>query len=146
MVFVSDSGFVSGYTRFNEPGNRVSLPAAAAGITEGWFPKMENDGWTGLAFVNIDSQDAKLTLQAYDRYGRDVARHELPPVKPGEKVVGLTFQLFPQADLTQARYFSFTSDKTVVGFSVSRSQDGMKLDGMLATPRYLRTTNMDRVR
>jgi len=146
MVFVSDSGFVSGYTRFNEPGNRVSLPATAAGITEGWFPKMESDGWTGIAFVNVDSQDAGVTLQAFDAAGNEVARRQLPPVRPGEKVVGLTFQLFEGADLTSARYFYFTSDRLVVGFSVSRSEDGVKLDGMLATPRYLRTSASDKVR
>jgi hypothetical protein len=146
VVFVSDSGFVSGYTRFNEPGNRVSLPASAAGVTEGWFPKMDNDGWTGLAFVNVDSADANVVLEAYDQYGGQVARQQLPRVKPGEKVVGLTVQLFVNADLSRAQYFCFTSDRAVVGFSVSRSQDGTKLDGMLATPRYLRTRISDLVR
>jgi hypothetical protein len=146
LVYLSDSGFLAGYTRFNEPGNRVSLPVTAMGATEGWFPKMENDGWTGLAFVNSDSADATVDLRAFDEYGGELAKTRLPPVKPKEKVVGLTFQLFPGADLTRARYFSFTSDRILIGYSISRSEDGLKLDGLMALPRYLRTQSTDLVR
>jgi hypothetical protein len=146
LLFVSDSGFIGGYTRFKEPGNQVSLPAAAAGVTEGWFAKMETDGWTGLALVNIDTLDASVTLTAYDEYGNKVAENLLPPVKPGEKIIGLTSQLYPAANLASARYFGFTSDRSLVGFTVSRSEDGMKLDGLMALPRYLRTTTTDKVR
>jgi hypothetical protein len=145
-VYVSDSGFVGGYTRFKEPGNQVSLPAASAGVTEGWFAKMETDGWTGLAFVNTDTSDAAVTLTAYDENGNKVTENTLQPVKPGEKVIGLTFQLFPGADLSRARFFAFNSDKSLVGFTVSRSEDGLKLDGLMALPRYQRTTPADKVR
>ncbi len=139
MLFLSDSGFLAGYTRFNEPGNRVSLPVVASAVTEGWFPKMENDGWTGLAFVNIDTTNANVTLTAYDENGDKVAENPLPPVKPGEKVIGLTFQLFAGANLSRARYFGFTSDRALIGYTASRSEDGLKLDGLMALPRYLRS-------
>ncbi len=135
LKFVSDSGFIAGYTRFNEPGNRVSLPASAAGVTEGWFPKVETDGWTGLALVNIDASNATVVLAAYDENGNKIAENPLPPVKPGQKVIGLTAQLFP--GLAGARYFGFTSDKALIGFSVSRSEDGVRLDGLMANARYL---------
>ena len=53
LVLVSDSDFISGYTRFSQAANRVSLPMSG-GTLQGWFPKMEkNGGWTGLIFVNI---------------------------------------------------------------------------------------------
>ncbi len=102
--------------------------------------------WTGLAFVNMDTFDAVVTLTAYDEYGNRVTENTLPPVKPGETVIGLTFQLFPGADLSRARFFAFNSDKYLVGFTVSRSEDGLKLDGLMALPRYQRTTPADKVR
>lgn len=42
------------------------------------------------------------------------------------------------ANLAAARYFHFISDKSFIGYSVSRSDDGTKLDGLMALPRYLR--------
>jgi len=138
LAYVSDSAFLAGYTRFNEPGNRVSLPLIAEEFMEGWFPKVESDGWTGLAFVNIDSAQADVTLAAYDEHGNRIAENVLRAVKPGEKVIGLIYQLFPGANLAAARYFHFVSDKSFIGYSVSRSDDGTKLDGLMALPRYLR--------
>ncbi len=138
VVFLSDSGFVAGYTRFNQPGNRVSLPAVAAPVTEGWFPKMETDGWTGLAFVNTSTADANVVLEAYDENGAQVAANDISAVKPGAKVIGLTSQLFAGADLRRARYFTFSSDREIIGFTVSQSDDGLKLDGLMALPRYMR--------
>jgi hypothetical protein len=145
LVFLSDSGFVAGYTRFNEPGNRVSLPVVSSGVTEGWFPKMESDGWTGVAFVNIDTADAGIVLGAYDEFGNKVAETALSPLKPGQKAVGLTFQLFSGADLRSARYFCFTSDRNVIGYTVSRSDDGLKLDGLMSLTRYARTTSLEKI-
>jgi hypothetical protein len=136
LTFLADSGFVTGYCRFDEPGNRVSLPIAPTALTEGWFPKMETDGWTGLAFVNTDTSNAKVILTAYDESGTKVAENSLPQVKPGEKVVALVAQLFPAANLSNARFFGFTSDKPLIGFSVSQSRDGLKLDGLMSSPRY----------
>jgi hypothetical protein len=146
LVFLSDSGFIAGYTRFNEPGNRVSLPVVSAGVMEGWFPKMESDGWTGLAFVNIDTSNANVVLAAFDESGNKISETPIPPVKPGEKVVGLTSQLFSGTDLGRARYFCFTSDRNIIGFTISRSDDGLKLDGLMGLPRYLRTTSSEKIR
>lgn len=145
LVYLSDSAFLAGYTRFNEPGNRVSLPLIAEEFMEGWFPKVESDGWTGLAFVNIDSAAANVTLTAHDEHGNIIAENVLQAVKPGEKVIGLIHQLFPGATLAAARYFRFVSDKSFIGYSVSRSEDGTKLDGLLALPRYLRS-NIPKIR
>lgn len=135
LVFHSDSGFLAGYTRFETAGNRVSLPATT-GSTEGWFPKMEQDGWTGLAFVNIGNSQAQVKLTAHDENGLAVEEQTLP-VQPGVKVVGLMDQLF-HGDISRARCFSFSSDQKVVAFSVNGSGDGQMLDGLPALDRYLR--------
>jgi hypothetical protein len=134
IVFNSDSGFLAGYTRFNQPGNRVSLPATP-GVTEGWFPKMERDGYTGLAFVNISDQEASVRLVAYDEDGAKVTEENLP-VPSGNKVIGLIDQVF-HGDISSARYFYFSSDQKVVAFSVSGSSDGQMLDGLPSLGWYI---------
>ena len=35
----------------------------------GVFAKLEKDGWTGIAFVNIENGSATVTLTAYDDNG-----------------------------------------------------------------------------
>jgi hypothetical protein len=136
LIFYSDSGFLAGYTRYNQPGNRVSLPAAT-GAQQGWFPKMEQDGYTGLAFLNVDSSAAYVTLQAFADNGQKVGEEVMPALEPGVKVVGLVHQIF-KTDIRDARYFCFTSDRKVVGFSVSGSEDGLMLDGMPSLGEYIK--------
>ncbi len=135
MAFLSDSGFLAGYTRFNQPGNRVSLPAAS-GVTQGWFPKMEKDGYTGLAFVNVNEIQTTLKLAAYDDNGAKIAEESFS-VPAGNKVVGLVDLVFHE-DVSRARYFYFSSDQKVVAFSVSGSDDGQMLDGLPSLDWYIR--------
>ncbi len=135
LVFLADSGFLTGYTRFNQPGNRVSLPAAS-GVQEGWFPKMERDGWTGLAFLNISEGEANVTLSALDENGNKVTEERLQ-VGPGVKTVDMVDRVF-HGDLLKARYFTFTSDRKILAFSVSGSSDGQMLDGLPSLGWYTR--------
>ena len=135
LVFLADSGFLAGYTRFNQPGNRVSLPAAS-GVQEGWFPKMERDGWTGLAFVNISDQEVIVKLTAFDENGTKVAEESMQ-IDPGVKTIGVLEQIFP-GDISSARYFCFSSDQKILAFSVSGSSDGLMLDGLPSLDWYIR--------
>jgi pimeloyl-ACP methyl ester carboxylesterase len=135
-VFLSDSGFLAGYLRFNQPGNRVSLPAAS-GVTEGWFPKMEQDGWTGLAFVNMTDEEAAVRMVAYDENGAQIDDTDLP-VPAGHKVVKIMDSEAFDVDISNARYFYFSSDKKVTAFTVSRSGDGQMLDGLPSLGWYIR--------
>jgi hypothetical protein len=134
LVLTSDSGFVGGYTRFNQPGNRVSLPISGA-TKQGLFPKIEkNGGWTGLAFVNTEGAQAIVTLMAYDDNGGIIGAEQIT-VNPGAKVLGMAEQVF-HSDLTRARYVTFSSTRLVVAFSVSGSPDGLALDGITALREY----------
>jgi pimeloyl-ACP methyl ester carboxylesterase len=136
IIFHSDSGFLAGYTRFNQPGNRVSLPATPA-VKEGWFPKMEQDGWTGLAFVNVSDEKANVVLRAFDENGNLVTEELFPELPSGQKKIGLLDQVF-HTDLRNARYFYFSSDQNVIAFTVSGSSDGQMLDGIPALGWYLK--------
>jgi hypothetical protein len=134
LAFVADSGFVAGYTRFSQPGNRVSL-AAGAGTKAGWFTKMEQDGWTGIAFVNVETSAATVKLAAMDANGNQVSSATLT-LAPGKKTVGMTGELF-KGDLSAAKYFRYTSDKLLLGFTVSGSSDSQMLDGLHCLPNYI---------
>ena len=46
-------------------------------------------------------------------------------------------QLF-STDITRARYFKYSSDKKLIGFTVSGSDDNLMLDGLTAMPEYYR--------
>jgi pimeloyl-ACP methyl ester carboxylesterase len=135
VAFISNSGFLAGYTRFSQPGNRVSM-AAATGSRLGWFTKMENDGWTGIAFVNTETGNATVDLTACDADGGRIGSRKLELV-PGQKYVGMVDQLFP-VDLRAATYFKFESDKNVVAFTVSGSADGRQLDGLHCLGDYVK--------
>jgi len=97
-------------------------------------PKMEKDGWTGIAFVNIESAAAAVKLTAMDASGSQVASATLT-LTPGKKYVGMVNQLFT-GDLSAARYVKYTSDRLLLGFTVSGSSDGQMLDGLHCLPQY----------
>jgi len=133
ISLVSDSCFLAGYTRFSQPGNRVSL-AMSTGSTNGWFTKMEEDGWTGIAFVNVDAAAVSVALTAWDDNGNQVAATTLP-LAPGQKYVGMVYQLF-NSDLRNATFFRYSCDKKILGFEVTGSSDGQMLDGLHSLGDY----------
>ena len=96
--------------------------------TAGVFPKVEKDGWTGIAFVNIGDVAATVTLTAYSDDGAVVAT-EVMNLAANAKVVNLAENLFSQ-DISAATYIGFSADREVVGFQLNGSSDGMMLDGL----------------
>lgn len=96
--------------------------------TDGIFPKLEQAGWTGLAFVNISNQTATVTLSAYDDWGTEIDTATLA-LNGHAKVVNIAQSLFNQP-INDATYIKFTSDQEVVGFQLNGSDDEMLLDGL----------------
>jgi hypothetical protein len=135
LSFLSDSGFIAGYTRFSQPGMRASL-GATTGTRKGWFLKIEQDGWTGIAFVNVGSATANVTVDAVDEDGNLVTSKELQ-LNAGKKYVGLVTEMFP-LDISRARYFKFESDQQLLGFTVSSDGAGTMLDGLASMPQFSR--------
>jgi hypothetical protein len=130
MVFESAVFGVKGYTKFYRMGNRVSIMASGARMS-GIFTKVEQDGYTGIAFVNMESAEAKVTLTAYNDDGGKVAETVLS-LKAGEKKVELIGKFFEGKDIGKATYVTYTSDKGLVGFFLNGSGDGTMLDGSQA--------------
>jgi hypothetical protein len=90
----------------------------------GIFPKLEKNGWTGIAFVNTESQQATVTLKAYNDAGNVLATGT-KILKAHEKWVGVAESLFPGVNLNAATYLSFSSDRNVAGFQLNNSGNTM---------------------
>ncbi|RLA93895.1 MAG: hypothetical protein DRG25_03650 [Deltaproteobacteria bacterium] len=76
---IAASTSITGYELFGtNNGNQLGgYTAVNINRNEGMFPKIEKDGWTGIAFVNIENSTAIVTLTAYDDSGSSVAIQSL---------------------------------------------------------------------
>ncbi len=128
---------ITGFELFGTAdGNQLAAYAGGGttGAKAGVFPKIEKNGWTGIAFINTEDSTASVTLTAYNDTGTAVATQVLP-VGAHEKVVNLAEALISQ-NISSATYIAFSSDRNVVGFQLNGSSDGTMLDGLpaLVTP------------
>jgi photosystem II stability/assembly factor-like uncharacterized protein len=124
---------LSGFELFGTiDGNKLAAYAegGGTGALAGVFPKIEKNGWTGIAFVNMEEIAASLTLSAYNDNGTPVATRTLT-VGGHAKVVNLADAIFSQ-DISGATYMAYSSDREIVGFQLNGSSDGTMLDGLPA--------------
>ena len=95
---------------------------------EGVFPKLDHEGWTGIAFVNTSDSSANVDLSIYDDEGYKVADKSIS-LAGHEKVVNNPEDIFG-GSITAATYMKFSSNRDVVGFQLNGTTDGMMLDGL----------------
>ncbi len=95
---------------------------------EGVFPKLDHEGWTGIAFVNTSEAGAKIDLSIYDNDGFKVSEKSIS-LAGYEKVVDNPENIFG-GSISAATHMRFSSDSDVVGFQLNGSNDGMMLDGL----------------
>ena len=112
----NDSKLLAGYTGVN------------ISDTDGIFAKIDQGGWTGIAFVNIANNKTTVDLTAYDDSG-SVVDTESISLEAYEKFVDNPEDVF-DADISNATYISYSSDQELVGFQLNGSSDGMLLDGL----------------
>jgi hypothetical protein len=98
------------------------------GTMAGVFPKIEKNGWTGIAFVNTETAAATVTLTAYNDNGAALATQVLS-VGANAKVVNMAEAIFEQS-ISNATYIAYSANRNVVGFQLNGSLDGMMLDGL----------------
>ncbi len=97
--------------------------------TGGIFPKLETEGWTGIAFVNVSEQLSEVSLTAYTDAGAEVASQTLI-LKGHQKQVGMADEFFIGQDIRQASYIRYRSDQDLVGFQLNGSADFRLLDAL----------------
>ncbi len=128
----ADSMFskLSGLELFGQHDNRQLAGFSAVGLTgyDGILPKIDHEGWTGVAFVNTTEDSAQLTLTAYNDAGHVIASTEIQ-LNGQEKVVDVAENLFGQ-ELDEASYIHYRADQAVAAFQLNSSADGMLLDAL----------------
>lgn len=127
---VDASTFITGFELFGRHNGFQLAGYTGVNITakSGVFAKIESDGWTGIAFVNIDAEPASITLTAYDNGGNPVATGTRT-LNRHEKALGMAESFF-EADIGTANYIRYVSDNNLVGFQLNGSANGMMLDGL----------------
>jgi len=98
----------------------------------GIFPKVEKNGWTGIALVNTENQQAAVTLKAHNNLGAVLATGT-KILSAHVKWVGYVEDLFSGVNLNAATYISFSADRNVAGFQLNNSTDDTKLDALPAS-------------
>ncbi|HUU41666.1 MAG TPA: hypothetical protein VMW42_12050 [Desulfatiglandales bacterium] len=127
---INSTNPITGFELFGTRDNKQLAGYTGVGINrkEAVFAKIEKDGWTGIAFVNIEETQASITLTAYDNYGNTVASETIP-LGSYAKRVDLAQSFFTQS-IDSATYIAYSSDKDIVGFQLNGSSDNMMLDGL----------------
>ena len=121
---------ITGFELFTcSDGNRLA-GYTGVGIerSSGVLPKIESDGWTSIALVNVEDIATALELTAYDDDGNATAT-EVIQMDPHEKVMGAPRDLFSQ-DIGAATYIRFSSDTRMTGLQLNNSSDNMMLDAL----------------
>jgi hypothetical protein len=85
----------------------------------GCFAKIEDNGWTGVAFVNTAEEAAEVTLTAYDDAGTAL-NTAVFSLSSHEKRVDLAENLFASA-INGATYIAYTANQDIVGFQLNCS-------------------------
>ncbi len=131
---ISASRPVSGFELFGSTNGKQLAGYSGVNVSgkSGVFAKREmpSDGWTGIAFVNVEDSVATVTLTAYGDDGGPVASETIT-LNPHQKMVK-SAEAFFAADIGTATCISYSSDREIVGFQLNGSKDGMLLDGLPA--------------
>ncbi len=127
---ISSTRPITGFELFGTRDGRQLAGYTGVGISNknGVFAKIEPDGWTGIAFVNIESCSTKIIMSAFDDSGRLISLENLD-LNAYEKVVAMPYDLFSQ-NITEATYIAYSSSGNVVGFQLNGSSDDMMLDAL----------------
>jgi alpha-tubulin suppressor-like RCC1 family protein len=127
-VMIDAASPVTGFELFASPNLLAGYTGVGIIRKEGIFVKLEKDGGTGIAFVNIGGQPASVTLNAYDDSGSVVATQTIY-LNAYEKNIGTPETIFEE-DVSNATYITYISDKQIAGFQLNASSDGMMLDAL----------------
>jgi len=127
-LHIEASNAITGFELFSRLNQLGGYTGVGISGTERVFPKIEKDGGTGIAFVNIEETAASILLTAYDDSGA-VITTEAINLDAHEKVANIPENIFTN-DIGTATYIAYSSDKNVVGSQLNTSSDFMMLDGL----------------
>lgn len=105
-----------------------ALNAASAGHLNGIFTKYEtNDGWSGLAFVNLGAETATINLAACNNDGLAKGITSLSIAAYAKTAVPVV-NAFSEYDISAAHYIGYNSDQEILTYQCNGSTDGLTFD------------------
>lgn len=141
---VEGSAPIAGFELFGtNNGNQLAgYSSINVNTTSGTFVKLEQEGWTGIAFVNTTSIPAAVTLSAHNNSGKTIgtATFNLPA---NGKQVAVADTLFG-GDVSDATFIRYNSNADVVGFQLNGSVDGLMLDALPGLASFSFSTGVNR--
>ncbi len=114
-----------------------SLLAGYTGVdiatSKGIFPKIKDEGWTGIALINPGDETATVKLYARNDKGEIIEESRYFSIGKHEKIVtaDLRNDFFQGHDIEAATYIDFISDIDLVGFQLNNA--GKLLDALPAS-------------
>ncbi len=122
---------VTGFELFTTRDEKLLAGYTAVGVADntGVFPKIEKDGATGFALLNVSDQQAEVVIAAFDDNGHEIARRTLT-LAPKSKTAAVASEFFPDSDISSATYVRYYSEQLLTGFQLNASSDGMMLDAL----------------
>jgi hypothetical protein len=130
-IKLTSSLSLNGFELFGSSNGNLLAGYCAVDIKrrEGVFPKLDTDGWTGVAFVNTAETNAEVELGIYDSRGRLLFSAASLTLGGHEKFLETAREIF-DCTIPSGTYLKFSSNEDVVGFQLNGSSDGMMLDGL----------------
>jgi hypothetical protein len=127
---IDSSQPLSGFELFGTSNNNMLAGYSVVNIDrrQGVFPKLEDNGWTGVAFVNTSNNTTNVVLTLYDNEGFQISEQAIS-LGGHQKLVDNPENIFG-GSISAATYIKFSSDEEVVGFQLNGSQNGMMLDAL----------------
>ncbi len=131
---IEAGGGVSGLQFFGpHAGTQMAAcPMPGAAQTAGLFPKLETDGSTRIALVNIQSAPAHVDLTAYDGAGNALATREVI-LFPRRKTADFAWAFFGSLP-AGTTHIGYSSTAEIIGFQTDAATDGTLLDMLNALP------------
>lgn len=110
-------------------GNRLGgYSNLASGSRQGLLAKLDKEGSTQIALVNVEDAAAAVTLTAYDDAGTLVATAQFT-LASHQKVFDEAQDFFQQS-ISTATYLTYSADHNLVALQLNSSSDATMLDGL----------------
>ncbi len=125
---------ITGFELFSFGAQLGGYTGVGISASKGVFPKIDHQGWTGIAFVNPGTSSVNVELKARRDDGSIVGSGStLMTLTPGEKFVDMVEELFPDSEeLNEATFVTYSATDEIVGFQNNGSGDNLMLDALPA--------------
>ncbi len=121
---------LSGFELFGSKDGQRLGGYSSVGISgaNGILANLEKDGWSGIAFVNIETSPVTIQLKAYNNSGELIATESID-LQIYEKKVVIADALF-STDISAATYITYSANHKIVAFQLNNSSNNTMLDAL----------------